>query len=78
MHGETPKREKNEGNMCRKWRGEIAHSALQAVRTPRLGREWGVVSKEEAQNLALQKGQAEEPIHNIFLEKTVYSQTSVP
>jgi len=52
-----------------KWRGEIAHSPP----TPRLGREWGVVSKEEAQNLALQKRQAEDPIHNMTF-RTIHQQ----
>ena len=64
-----------------KWRGGICTSPPPKKKRLSEHPDWkgvGVVSKEEAQNLALQKGQAEEPIHNIFLEKTVYSQTSVP
>ena len=38
-------------DMHKSWRGEIAHSTPQAVRTPRLGREWEVASKEEAPGL---------------------------
>ena len=50
-----------------KWRGEIAHSPLKkkSCQNTQTWKGVGVVSKEEAQNLALQKRQAEEPIHNM-------------
>ena len=47
-----------------KWGGlwGIAHSTLRAVTTLGLGREWGVVGEEEAQNLAHKKPREERPV----------------
>ena len=51
---------KMEGGDC-----TVRPSRCQTTHTHRLGREWGVVSKEEAQNLAQQKTEAGEPVQNM-------------